>query len=138
MASPKAHRVDRAKARIYLGKAAEFLAAAKAAHAAQQSDAALLLAIHAGISACDAVTVALGAVRSTDPDHLKAVDLLETAARRSQEVRERANQLRSLLKLKNLVEYEDRRVSAKEADAGTKRAERLVSWAMLQLERARI
>ena len=138
MASPKAHHIDKPQARTYLGKADEFLAAAKAALAAQQNDAALLLAIHAGISACDAVTVALGSVRSTDPDHLKAVDLLETVARQSQEVHERANQLRSLLKLKNLVEYEDRRVSAKEADTGTKRAERLASWATTQLERARI
>lgn len=138
MASPKAHHIDKPKARTYLGKADEFLAAAKLTLAAQQNDAALLLAIHAGISACDAVTVALGAVRSTDPEHLKAVDLLETVARQSQEVHERANQLRSLLKLKNLVEYEDRRVSAKEADTGTKRAERLANWATTQLERARI
>lgn len=98
----------------------------------------MLLAIHAGISACDAVTVALGDVRSTHPDHLKAADLLETVARQSQEVHDRANQLRSLLKLKNLVEYEDRRVSAKEADTGIKRAERLATWAATQLDRARL
>lgn len=138
MASPKAHHIDKPKARTYLGKAEEFLAAARAALGAQQCDAGLLLAIHAGISACDAVTVALGAVRSTDPDHLKAADLLETVARQSQEVHDRANQLRSLLKLKNLVEYEDRRVSAKEADTGSKRAERLATWAATQLDRARL
>lgn len=138
MASPRAHHVDKPKARTYLGKADEFRAAAKAALATQRNDAALLLAIHAGISACDAVTVALGAVRSTDPDHLKAVDLLEAVARQSQEVHEHANQLRSLLKVKNLVEYEDRRVSAKEADAGIKRAERLATWAATQLDRARL
>ncbi len=138
MASPKTHHIDKPKARTYLGKADEFLTAAKLALIAQQNDAALLLAIHTGISACDAVTIALGAVRSTDPEHLKTVDLLETVARQSPEVHERANQLRGLLKLKNLVEYEDRRVSAKEADTGTKRAERLASWATTQLKRARI
>jgi HEPN domain-containing protein len=137
VAEPKAHRVERSKARTYLGKADEFLAAAKTALAAEQNDAALLLAIHAGISACDAVTVALGGLRSTDPDHLRAADLLETVARLSDEVKDRSDQLRSLLKLKNLVEYEDRRVSAKEADTGTRRAERLVGWATAQVARAR-
>jgi len=137
VAEPKAHRVERSKARTYLGKADEFLAAAKTALAAEQNDAALLLAIHAGISACDAVTVALGGLRSTDPDHLRAADLLETVARLSDEVKDRSDQLRSLLKLKNLVEYEDRRVSAKEADTGTRRAERFVGWASAQVARAR-
>lgn len=137
MAEPKAHRVERSKARTYLGKADEFLAAAKTALADEQNDAALLLAIHAGISACDAVTVALGGLRSTDPDHLRAADLLETVARLSDEVKDRSDQLRSLLKLKNLVEYEDRRVSAKEADTGTRRAERFVGWATAQVVRAR-
>ena len=75
MARAKTHRVDKPKARTYLGKAKEFLAAANAAFAVQQHDAALLLAIHMGISACDAVTVAFGGARSTDPDHLKAADL---------------------------------------------------------------
>jgi len=135
---PKGHRVEKARARIYLGKANEFLAAARTARDAQQSDAALLLAIHAGLSACDAVTVALAGVRSTDPDHLRAADLLETVASGSSEVRERADQLRGLLKMKNLVEYEDRRVSSKEAEAGAKRAERLGGWATAQLERARV
>lgn len=138
MASPKAHHVDKPKARTYLGKANEFLAAAKAAHDAQQNDAALLLAIHSAISACDAVTVAFAGVRSTDPDHLKAADLLETVARQSTDIRERANQLRGLLKMKNLVEYEDRRVSPQEADTGTKRAERLAIWAAAQVDRARV
>ena len=138
MASPKSHRVEKAMARTYLGKANQFLAAARVARDAQQSDAALLLAIHAGLSACDAVTVALAGVRSADPDHLRAADLLETVASGSPEVRARADQLRGLLKMKNLVEYEDRRVSTKEADAGTKRAERLAAWAIAQLERARV
>lgn len=59
-------------------------------------------------------------------------------ARRSEEVKDRADQLRSLLKLKNLVEYEDRRVSVKEADTGTRRAERFVGWATTQVGRAHI
>ncbi len=103
-----------------------------------QNDAALLLAIHSGISACDAVTAAFAGVRSSDPDHFKAADLLETVVRQSVEIHERANQLRGLLKMKNVLEYEDRRVSAPGADTATKRAERLARWAAAQLDRARL
>jgi hypothetical protein len=42
------------------------------------------------------------------------------------------------LKLKNLVEYEDRRVSQAQADDGTKRAQRLADWAAEQLVRASV
>ena len=83
-----------------------------------------------------AVTAALGGLRSADPDHLRAADVLESIARGSAELHDRANQLRGLLKLKNLVEYEDRRVTAREAETGFKRAERLAAWARTQLERS--
>ncbi|MDQ2914917.1 MAG: hypothetical protein M3T56_16945 [Chloroflexota bacterium] len=138
MASPKTHGVEKAKARSYLAKANEFLAASKTAAANGQDDAALLLAVHSGIGACDAVTIALASLRSADPDHLRAADLLETIAARADEIHGRANQLRSLLKMKNLVEYEDNRASAAQAQDGTKRAARLAEWAGTQLARARV
>ena len=54
---------------------------------------------------------------STDPDHQRAVDLLETVGDRAPNVGQRAPQLRALLKRKNLVEYEARRASDAEARA---------------------
>ena len=129
---------QRAYARMYLGKAMEFLAAARAANAAQQYDAGLLLAIHSGISSSDAVTVALAGLHSKDPDHLKAVDLLESIAAQSTDIRARATQLRSLLKMKNMVEYEERRTTSAEATEGFKRAKRLAEWAATEVDRARI
>lgn len=137
MNRPKTHAVDRARSRTYLSKAEEFLLTAEAAVADRRHDAALLLAIHGAISATDAVTAALGGLRSADPDHLRAADVLESIARGSAEIHDRANQLRALLKLKNLVEYEDRRVTPREADTGFKRAERLAAWARTQVERSR-
>ena len=138
MANPKTHRVPKTTARAYLAKAEEFLAAATAARGAGQSDAALLLAVHSGICACDGVAIAFAGVRSADPDHLRAADLLEKVASQSEEVRGRASQLRGLLKLKNLVEYEDRRASPSQADDATKRAKRLADWAVEQLARAKV
>ena len=70
--------------------------------------------------------------------HLRAADLLESIARGSDEIHERANQLRGLLKVKNLVEYEDRRVTAREAEAGVKRADRFAGWARSQVGKAHI
>jgi len=110
VSKPKAHAVDRAKSRTYLAKADQFLASAGAAITDARHDAALLLA---------------------------AADLLESIARGSDELHEQANQLRGLLKLKNLVEYEDRRTTGREAETGFKRAERLARWARTQVERSR-
>jgi hypothetical protein len=129
--------VDKSKGRSYLAKADQFLSSATSALADARHDAALLLAIHGAISATDAVTAALAGLRSADPDHLRAADLLESVARGSEEIHDRAGQLRGLLKSKNLVEYEDRRVTAREAEAGVKRAKRLAEWARTQIERAR-
>lgn len=52
---------------------------ARAAAAAGRSDAAMLSAIHAAISAADAVTVALAGRRSADPDHQAVADLSDQA-----------------------------------------------------------
>jgi hypothetical protein len=92
-------------------------------------DAAMLNAIHAAISATDAVTVALAGQRSADPDHGRAADLLDEVGGGSSEVSAHARQLRQLLARKNVVEYESRRAAAGEAMDAVKRADRLVAWA---------
>jgi hypothetical protein len=98
----------------------------------------MLNSIHAGISAVDAVTVALAGRRSTDPDHQRAADLLGDVGRSSESITERVKQLRALLGKKNRVEYESRRATAKEAADAVARAERLVQWAEEIVQRARL
>src|SRR6266550_577190 len=80
MARGKTAAVRRGEARLYLGKADQFLEQARVALDARRYDAALLNAVHAAISGTDAVTVALAGRRSTDPDHQRSVDLLEESA----------------------------------------------------------
>lgn len=126
----------RREAGRYLAKAEEFLAEAHAALGDRRSDAAMLTAIHAAISAADAVTVALAGRRSADPDHQRAADLLEQVGGPSPEVRGKARQLRQLLSRKNLVEYESRRATAKEAADGVERAARFVAWASSTVQNA--
>jgi hypothetical protein len=98
----------------------------------------LLNAIHAAISALDAVTAALAGLRSADPDHQRAVDLLEEVASGSEEITTRVRQTRQLLARKNMVEYESRRATAKEARDAVERASRIVDWAAVTVRRARV
>jgi HEPN domain-containing protein len=138
MAKGKTAEVRRGEARLYFEKAVQFLEQARSGLEANRYDAALLDAIHAGISGTDAVTVALSGVRSTAPDHQRAADLLEEVAASAPEIRERARQLRALLARKNAVEYESRKASAKDARDGVDRAGRIVEWAREVLVRGRL
>jgi HEPN domain-containing protein len=126
---PKVSRVERTEARPYLSKAQQFVAEARSGIQAGRADAALLCAIHAAISAADAVTVALAGQRSADPNHLAAADLLRSVGQGTEGIESRAGQLVALLQKKNLVEYQARVATMQEADDAVKRAERLVEWA---------
>lgn len=136
--SGKVTAVARAEARLYLAKAEQFLDEGRAAAASGRSDAAMLNAIHAAISGTDAVTIALSGRRSADPDHSRSADLLEEVAAGSDTVRARTRQLRMLLARKNIVEYESRRATAREAADAVSRAARLVEWARDIVARANV
>jgi len=130
--------IPRREARVFLAKAQEFLAASRDAAEAGQHDASLLAAVHAAIVANDAVCVALLGRRSADPDHQRAVDLLESAADHEEGISTRGQQLRSLLAKKNFVAYEARRATGAEARDGLERASRFVAWGADVLSRARL
>jgi HEPN domain-containing protein len=138
MAKGKTTQARRGEAKLYLDKAVQFIEQARAGLDAGRNDAALLDAIHAAISGTDAATIALAGVRSTDPDHRRAADLLEEVAGSAPEGRERARQLRLLLARKNTVEYESRKASVKDARDGVERSGRIVDWAKEVLAKARI
>jgi len=130
--------IPRREASVFLAKAQEFLAASRDAAEAGQHDASMLAAVHAAIVANDAVCAALLGRRSADPDHQRAVDLLESAADHEEGISTRAKQLRSLLAKKNFVAYEARRATAAEARDGLERASRFVAWASEVLSRTRV
>jgi len=138
MARGKRVRVHRSQAKSYLSKAQEFLAQAHDAQRAERWDAAMLNAIHAGISASDAATIALSGQRSADPDHMRSADLLEEVAPASREIRGQATQLRRLLARKNAVEYESRRSRKSDVVDAVKRADRLTAWVVDVVREARL
>ena len=121
--------VARAEAKLYLAKANQFLGGAVSALEEGKHDLSMLDSVHAAISSADAVTVAIAGLRSADPDHQRAADLLEQVVGSSAQLRTHVRQLRELLAKKNMVEYESRRTTQKEAIDAQHRAERLVTWA---------
>ncbi len=128
----------RAEAHLFLAKAEQFSAEAASAIASSRNDAAMLNAIHAAISATDAVCIALGGRRSAEPDHQRAADLLEEIGGVSTDIASQVRSVRRLLAKKNVVEYESRKASAREARDAVVRAERLVDWTRETIASARL
>ena len=120
-----------ADARLYYGKAVEFLESADAALREERWDAAGLAAIHAGISASDAVLAYRGGVRSAGQDHRSAVDLLLQVLGPAATTASR--HMKRLVDKKNLVEYEQRRLTHQEALDLAEHARRFIRWAATQL-----
>lgn len=123
---PRTRRVSRAQARSYLAKADEFLAAARDSLAAGYTLAAASLAVHAGISAGDAICGARTGQRSAGSDHAQAATLLEQAGREGAEA---ARLLSRLMPLKNRAEYEPNDIPKASATRAVDQAERIVQLA---------
>ena len=137
-ARKKSVTTPRSEARLYLAKAQQFAVEASTAVSGSRNDAAMLNAVHAAITATDAMCVALGGRRSADPDHQRAADLLQEIGAASPGLTSHVRQLRMLIAKKNVVEYESRKATAKEAREAVQRAQRLVSWATEILDAARL
>jgi hypothetical protein len=86
-----------------------------------------MLAVHAGISAADAVLASSASLRSREDDHDAAVGLLETHVKAFDASARR--QIVGLLKSKSSVEYEDRVVTPTEAKQLVDHAKRFLRWA---------
>lgn len=131
-------KTRRSEGRLYLSKAQQFCAEATTAIMNARNDAAMLNAVHAAISATDAVCVALGRRRSSDPNHQRAADLLQEIGGKSSDVSAQVRRLRELITKKNAVEYESRLATAREATGAVQAAERFVAWASQTIDAARL
>lgn len=129
----RSRREERGAYTNYLAKAEEFLRAALDNAASRRWNAAALAAIHAGIAAADAVLVFERGVRSAGQRHEDVLDLLATpGADRSAAL----THLRRVLARKNVVEYESRLFSQREAEEVVHHAERFLSWARARVRPA--
>jgi hypothetical protein len=127
---PKVRRtqqIDRSAALQYRAKGDEYLAVSEQALVDANWNAAGLAAIHAGISLADAVLVGVAGVRSLEPDHGAAIDLLDERVAAFGSTQKR--HLAGLLRMKNAVEYERRLLGQVEARQLVDHARRFARWA---------
>lgn len=111
----------------YLKKAEEFLSTMQDSLIRQKWNSAGLNAIHSAISAADALLVCLHGVRSTSPKHDDIIRLLSNLVKHKN-IEQNINHLRSLIAMKNIVEYDQRLLIQSEATTLSKHAERFSKW----------
>lgn len=121
---------QRSHARNFLKKAEEYLASAEANLAAQRPTPAAGDAIHAGISAKDAILTVLTGSTSKGKDHATAAKELRQALARRPEAGSAERALRDLIAAKTDVEYGTDLVTATKAEPLVRRAQALVDLAI--------
>jgi HEPN domain-containing protein len=129
----KTRAVAKSEYREFLAKAKDFASMLDLALAEGKWNSAGLQAVHAVISASDAVIVYYGGVRSVELDHREVVGLLhdiigDAAATAGRHVSR-------VIAKKNLVEYEGRSISQAEAREMAEHAKRFLEWVMGMLPR---
>ena len=119
--------VNRGEARNSLTKAEEMTSASASELAMGHWNSAGLNAVHAGICAADAALIASVAVRSSSQDHGAVLSLLEERVPEFSATQRR--HLAGLIKVKNVVAYEQRLLTETEARQLADHANRLTKWA---------
>lgn len=124
-----ARNVARTRWNVFLAKAEDFLRAAQSSHGGRNWNACVSASVHAGILACDVVTVGVLGKRNTG-EHDDLIPLLAAALDASpKELSDNQRRIRRLLEVKNVAEYEDRLLDGSEASSSLKDGERLVEFA---------
>lgn len=120
----RTRHVDKSLFRNYLKKAEESLESAKDSLQKERWNAAVISAVHCGISACDALTVFKIGVRHAGERHEDAITLLESIELPKDVLSNKGRQLSRLLGIKNAAEYEERLMDESEAREAVRDAER--------------
>jgi HEPN domain-containing protein len=116
----------------FLAKAKEFAETARMALEDQRLNSAGLEAIHAVISACDAVTVARLGLRCKSEDHRDVLHLLSRL--KEEGLSEVHRQVSQVLSVKSMVEYGGAGLSSEETTRVVVQAERVVKWVTDQVK----
>ena len=114
-------------ARNHLTKAREFAAAMEDSLAEERWNAAALAAVHAAISAGDAMLAAFVGIRSAEQDHRQIVSLLSDHL--GGDGQKMARHVQRVIARKNLVEYEERLIKKSDAARMAAHVRRLLAQA---------
>lgn len=109
----------------YLKKAQEFTAAMETSLGEKRWNAAALAAVHAAISAGDALLAAFVGIRSSEQDHRQIVTLL--ADHLGKEGQQASKHVQRVIARKNLVEYEERLIRKTDANQMATHVRRLMT-----------
>ena len=131
MPERKTRRVNKQDASAFISKAEQFLRSMERAVEAGDWDAVGLNAVHSVISAADAVTAFRAGFRSAEQDHKMLADVLQDVV--GEDASKSVRHLRTVLAKKNAIEYEQRRLTPKEAAEIAEHARRFLSWAQEKL-----
>lgn len=119
--------VSKSDSANYLKKSMEFHEAMHESLLKGKWNAVGLNAIHAGISAADALLVFFHGLRSTSPKHDDVIKLI-TSLISHRDTTSQVAHLRNLIGMKNIIEYEVRLIDRHEALLLSKHATRFLEW----------
>lgn len=120
--------VDRPKYRNYLTKSKEFLDTANDAFERTRCNASVLNAVHAIISAADALLVFVKGFRYAGTRHEEAVELFSTIFPGEREHEKNVSRFGTILSIKNKAEYLEVLLSSKDASNALRDATRFLSY----------
>jgi len=125
--------VDRSKYRNYLTKSEEFLDTANDAFERTRYNASVLNAVHAIISAADALLVFVKGLRYAGTRHEEAVELFSTIFSGDREHEKNVSRFGTILSIKNKAEYLEVLLSSKDASNALRDATRFLSYVKSKL-----
>lgn len=125
--SGRVRNIPRNRYTTFWRRAVELQAASEVELEAGRFSAAVLDAVHAAISALDALCVHSLGQRTAGPDHREVLTLVSQLGDRS--FPENSRRLQALLDLRTHAAYEDRLVTGDEAKDAVRAADRLMNWA---------
>lgn len=129
----KTRAVDKREYRGFFAKAKDFASVLDLALEEGKWNSAGLQAVHAVISASDAVIVYYGGVRSVELDHREVVGLLHEII--GEAAATAGGHVSRVIAKKNLVEYEGRSITQAEAREMAEHAKRFLEWVTGMLPR---
>ncbi len=129
---PQTKRVDRSKAGTFWNRAQQCAAAMDDALKKGDWEAVGVNAVHCAISANDAILVALRGIRPSSQDHKDAVRVLLSQFK-EEDAQSAAKRLGAIISKKSRVEYEQKRMTEKEAREIALDAYRFLEWVKSRL-----
>jgi uncharacterized protein (UPF0332 family) len=117
----------------FLKRAEECMHAAQTSFSNQEWNAATINVIHSCIAACDAMCVYFLGKRHAGENHEEVINLFVTIKGDNEEMKNNANRILRILRIKNMAEYEERLVYRLEAEKVLKDCERFFTFVKKEL-----